>query len=87
MDANNPAITSSNKILKDVLDLSTMLMGHGFKISKKRKSKKDNKINIQKLILSNFNPLTNNIGDKLMSCPKNSSIIISDGSCTLFFNT
>ena len=27
-------------------------MGHGFKISKKRKSNKDNNINIQKLILS-----------------------------------
>lgn len=62
-------------------------MGHGFKISKKRKSKKDDSINTQKLILSNLKPLTNNIGDKLMSCPKNSSIIISDGSCTLFFNT
>ena len=62
-------------------------MGHGFKISKKRKSKKDNSINTQKLILSNLKPLTNNIGDKLMSCPKNSSIIISDGSCALFLNT
>ena len=62
-------------------------MGHGFKISKKRKSKKDNTNNPKKLTLSNLKLFINKIGDKLMSCPKNSSIIISDGSCTLFFNT
>ena len=34
-------------------------MGHGFKISKKRKSNKDNNINIQKLILSKLKSLKN----------------------------
>ena len=42
---------------------------------------------IQKKFLSNLKLFKNNIGVKLMSCPKNSSIIISDGSCILFFNT
>ena len=62
-------------------------MGHGFKISKKRKSKKDNTINPKKLTISKLKLFKNNIGVKLMSCPINSSIIISDGSCILYFNT
>ena len=64
-----------------------MKMGHGFKISKKRKSKKDDTINSKKYILSNLKLVKNNIGAKLMSCPINSSIIISDGSCILFFRS
>ena len=43
-------------------------MGHGFKISKKRKSKKDNSINTQKLILSNLKPLTNNFINIIAVC-------------------
>ena len=74
-------------MLKDVLDLSITKMGHGFKISKKRKSKKDDTINSKKIILSDLKLFKNNIGVKLMSCPINSSIIISDGSCVLYFNT
>ena len=38
---NNPAIISSNKILNEFLDLSIILIGQGFKMSKTRNNKKE----------------------------------------------